>query len=80
MPEITSSGFCLAQFNESYISWVDLKGYVTINLRNTDGTFNVEWFNPLTMETKKSNSILGGNFVVLKSPYNTESVLFLKKE
>jgi Family of unknown function (DUF6298) len=79
-PELTSSGFCLAQFNESYISWVDLKGYVTINLRNTDGTFNVEWFNPLTMETKKSNSILGGNFVVLKSPYTAESVLFLKKE
>jgi hypothetical protein len=79
MPEISSSGFCLVQPNESYISWLESGTYLTLNLRNTNGTFEAEWFNPLTFETKTSESILGGNFVVLKSPFVGESVLFLKK-
>jgi Protein of unknown function (DUF4038)/Family of unknown function (DUF6298) len=78
-PELSSTGFCLVEPNESYISWLESGKYLTLNLRNTTETFTVEWFNPLTFETKTSENVIGGNFVVLKSPFETESVLFLQK-
>ena len=79
-PALSSSGFCLAQPNVSYVSWANAGVYLTINLRNTSGTFLVEWFNPLTLETKTATPIQGGDFLVLKPPFETESVLFLKKK
>jgi hypothetical protein len=79
-PELVSSGFCLAQPNVSYISWVEKGDYLTINLRNTSGIFEAEWFNPLTLETKSEKPITGGNFIVIKPPFETEGVLFLKKK
>jgi Protein of unknown function (DUF4038) len=79
-PELTSSGFCLAQPNETYISWVETGAYLTLNLRNTTGIFEAEWFNPLTLETKSEKPIEGGNFIVIKPPFDTEAVFFLKKK
>ena len=79
-PDLCSSGFCLAQPNKSYIAWLEAKPYLTINLRNTDGIFEVEWFNPLTLETKSEASIKGGDYIVLKSPFAGESVVFLRKK
>jgi hypothetical protein len=79
-PELTSSGFCLTQPNERYISWTDAGAYLTINLRNTTGSFEVEWFNPLTLETKNAAPVFGGDFVVLKPPFEADAVLFLKKK
>jgi hypothetical protein len=79
-PELTSSGFCLAQPNVSYLSWVETGAYLTINLRNTTGLFEVEWFNPLTLETRKASPVSGGDFVVLKPPFASEAVLFLQKK
>ena len=79
-PDLCSSGFCLAQPNKSYMAWLESKPYLTINLRNTDGIFEVEWFNPLPLETKNETSIKGGDYIVLKSPFTGESVVFLRKK
>lgn len=54
-PELFSSGYCLAQKGKSYIAWLESGPYLTLNLRNTLGIFEVEWFNPLTVEPKRLN-------------------------
>lgn len=79
-PSLSSSGFWLSQPNVRYISWVDAAVYLTINLRNTSGRFLVEWYNPLMAITKTAAPISGGDFIVLKPPFKTESVLFLNKK
>ncbi len=79
-PHLSSSGFCLANPNQSYITWVPKDEYLTLNLRNTTDFFAAEWFNPITFETILINSIKGGDFLVLKAPFNTDAVLFLNKK
>jgi Protein of unknown function (DUF4038) len=78
-PELNSSGLCLANPNESYISWVPKSEYLTINLRNTTDFFEVEWLSPVTFETVKTTAIKGGDFHVLKAPFESDAVLFLSK-
>ena len=80
MPDLASSGYCLAETNKSYLVWVDAGKYLTLNLRNTNGTFKAEWFNPKTQKTSIIEPIKGGDFVVLKAPFESDAVLFLSKK
>jgi Protein of unknown function (DUF4038) len=79
-PELASSGVCLTNENQFYISYTNSGEYLTMNLRNTSGIFEVEWFSPITFETIKGDAIKGGDFYVLKPPFETDAVLFLGKK
>lgn len=78
-PELASSRLCLANPNQSYISYAPNGEHLTIDLRHTNGAFEVEWFNPVTSETVNSETIKGGDFYVLKPPFESDAVLYLNK-
>ncbi len=79
-PDLSSSGYCLANHDQTYINWVETDTYLTLNLRNTSGIFQAEWFNPLTSETIPAEAVPGGNFIVLKAPFKGDAILFLYKK
>ncbi|MFZ0389785.1 MAG: hypothetical protein WAN36_04950 [Calditrichia bacterium] len=79
MPELTSSGYCLAHPNESYLVWVEAGKYLTLNLRGAPGEYSVEWFNPQTLQTQSAAVINGDDYVVFKAPFTDDAVLYLKR-
>ncbi len=81
-PQLASSGYCLAHHNYSYLVWAERNKYLTLNLRNTSGEYEAEWYQPTSgIFKKKPETIKGGDYVVLASPFPAEeAVLYLKKK
>jgi hypothetical protein len=75
---LASTGYCLANPGEEYLSYLPYGGAVEIDLSAANGELNVEWFNPNTGETRSAQSITGGGRQTLQSPFgDDDAVLYI---
>ena len=78
--KLCSSRFCLAEESRRYLIFVPGGGNVTVDLRRAPGPLVVEWFDPLARTaTQALDSVPGGDYRVLASPFSSDSVLFLEQ-
>ena len=74
------TAFCLANPGREYLIYLPEGKQVTVNLSGPAASFDVEWFNPATGETRKAKSVVGGGSVRLVSPLlSKDAVLYLKR-
>lgn len=79
-PNLASSKYCLANPGREYLVYLPEGKEVTVNLSGPAASFDVEWFNPATGETRKAKSVVGGGSVRLVSPLlSKDAVLYLKR-
>jgi hypothetical protein len=77
---LCSTGYCLTNpTGGEYIAYIPSGTSITMDLSNSSGNLNVEWFNTVTGETQSGGTIRGGKSVqVFTAPFS-DAVLFLKK-
>jgi len=79
--DLASSRYCLANKGKEYLVYLPEGREVFIDLEDTVGPFQVEWFNPENGKIKKSKKIEGGSRLSLTSPFETTDVLlYLRAE
>lgn len=78
--QLCSTRFCLADPGQEYVIYLpERKG--TLDLRNADVEFNVEWFFPIINRTIKGKETLkGGSYRALIAPFTGAAVLYLKRK
>jgi hypothetical protein len=81
-PELASTGYCLAAPDadpaEYLIYVMDSRVAVTVDLRHTAGKLMAEWFDPATGRRLRAQPVDGGAQQVLASPFEQDSVLYLR--
>jgi hypothetical protein len=78
-PDLATSGYCLANPGREYLVYLPDSSEVTIDLTGFPGTYEVEWFDPISGVFKADEIIVGGYKVEMTSPFETgEAVLHLK--
>ena len=77
--QLCSTRFCLADPGKAYVVYLP-EGTGTLDMRNVDAEFNVEWFFPILNKTIKGTETLkGGTFKPIVAPFTGASVLYLRK-
>ncbi|SOE20204.1 hypothetical protein SAMN06298216_0699 [Spirosomataceae bacterium TFI 002] len=78
--QLCSTRFCLAKPGEEYVVYLP-EGTGTLDLRNANVEFDVEWFFPVLNRTIKGTETLkGGTYIPIVAPFTGASVLYLKKK
>ncbi len=78
-PDLASTRYCLADPGREYLIYLPEGGSVTVNLRQGQVPFAVEWFLPQPGRTLPGAYPLpGGDYVVTAAPYTGDAVLYLK--
>ncbi|MGC8832346.1 MAG: putative collagen-binding domain-containing protein [Thermoproteota archaeon] len=79
-PELTQTGYCLANPGTEYLVYIPRECPLTIwvNLSNARGNLRVEWFNPSTGETADDGMVAGGDMQVFSAPFREDAVLILR--
>ncbi|AWV97497.1 apiosidase-like domain-containing protein [Arcticibacterium luteifluviistationis] len=78
--QLSSTRFCLAKPGEEYVMYLP-EGTGTLDLRNANVEFDVEWFFPVLNRTIKGTETLqGGSYRAIVAPFTGASVLYLKKK
>jgi len=79
-PELTQTGYCLANPKAEYVIYIPREYPLTIwvNLSKAKGNFRVEWFNSSTGETAGDGMVAGGETRVFSAPFEEDSVLILR--
>lgn len=81
-PELASTGYCLAAPEadpaEYLIYVMDSRVPVAVDLRYTAGRLMAEWFDPGTGRRLSGQPVDGGARQVLASPFQEDSVLYLR--
>ncbi len=78
-PELASTRYCLANPGLEYLVYLPDGGSATINLLESEGSFNLEWYFPSIRRRFEVNSLVqGGQYVVLSAPFTGEAVIYLK--
>lgn len=80
MGELASTGFCLAQPNQSYIVYAPTGDQVKINLSQADGSFDVEWLAPATGKLTHVAPTSGGSTQTISTLPPEPVVLLLSKK
>lgn len=78
--DLASSSYALANPASSgaeYLVYLPNGGSVTVNLSNTTGNLNVEWFNPSNGTTTNSGTTAGGTSRNFTAPFGGDAVLYL---
>ncbi len=75
--DLVSTGYCLADPGQAYLAYLPEGGQVTIDLRDTKGAFQLEWFDTMAHCVVGQNSVEAGRSQRLTSPCAGESALFL---
>ncbi len=78
--DLCTSTFCLADKGKEYLFYFPSGGHEGLDLWDADGIFAVEWFNPLTGLTYKSDDIKGNNCYDLAAPFEGPAVLYIYKK
>lgn len=79
-PELSSTGYCLANPGREYLVYFPEGGRATIDLREFAGSYTVEWFIPLTNRTIIGpKTVKGGDYLDIEPPTILDAVLYLKK-
>ncbi|HYG20194.1 MAG TPA: DUF6298 domain-containing protein [Ohtaekwangia sp.] len=79
-PELSSSGYCLANEGKSYLVYLPEGGRAILDLSKAKGEFALEWFIPATNTTVKSPLPMdGGGRINVEPPTSLDAVLYLEK-
>ena len=76
-PELSSTGYCLAQGGKEYAVYVPGGGDVTVDLSGASGEFDLEWFDPTTGTTAQGGSTAGGVVSPLRTPFTNDAILYI---
>lgn len=74
---LASTGFCLADPGQEYLVYLPKGGEVSVDLSGAQGGLAVEWFSPLTRETRVGDKVDGGSKRSFRAPFDGDSVLCL---
>jgi len=77
LPDLASTGYCLAIPGEEYVVYLPDGGSVTVDLSAADGELRGEWLNPSSGEITRADPVQGGGKVELRSPFDGDAVLHL---
>lgn len=78
--ELTSSGYALANpvaNGAQYLVYLPEGGSVEVDLSRTNGTLNVEWFNPATGILIQGGTTTGADIRSFKTPFNGDAILYI---
>jgi len=78
LPELASTGYCLAVPGSEYLAYLPSGGEVTMNLSAARAPLLAEWFNPTTGETIHAPVVQPGRECKLSAPFAGDAVLYLK--
>jgi hypothetical protein len=79
-PELSSTGYCLANPGLEYLIYFPAGSEAKIDLRGAEGNFTIEWFIPLTNRSVTgTKSVTGGDYLEIEPPTILDAVLLLKK-
>ncbi|MBC7328596.1 hypothetical protein H5T87_10890 [bacterium] len=77
LPELASSGYCLAEPGKTYIIYVPDGIEVKVDLREVKGKLKVEWLHPIDYNSTSAGLIEGGNWQSFKPPMESDFVLLI---
>ena len=76
-PELSTSGYCLANRGSEYLAYLPNRTSATIDLSAAQETLAVEWMDTGTGCIKAADSIPGGKNVTLSAPFGGPSVVHI---
>ena len=76
-PDLASTGYCLAEPGESYLVYLPEGGETTVDLSASPERVSVEWFSPVSGETKTSVPVMGGGIRAFTAPFAGDAALYL---
>ncbi len=76
-PELASTGFCLADIGQTYLVYYPDGGTATLDLSGAEGTFQVEWIDPIHGAIVPGNPLTGGKPCTLTPPFANDAVLYV---
>ncbi|MBS7624100.1 hypothetical protein KEJ29_00780 [Candidatus Bathyarchaeota archaeon] len=79
LPELASTGYCLANPGEAYIIYSPSNAEIKVDLRTAYGRLKVEWMHPVLGNSIQAGTVDGGEWCTLKPPLEGDSVLLLYK-
>lgn len=77
--ELASTSYCLVQPNTAYIAYLPEGGNVTVDLRDTTGSFQVDWIAPVEGTIIRDLPTPGRAMQQFAAPYRGAAVLFLSR-
>lgn len=78
-PDVASSGYCLANKGKEYLIYLPDSIEVTVDLTDSPGVYEAEWFDPKTGSFETVHVVEGGQKVIMQTPFPYGgSVLYLK--
>ncbi len=69
-PDLSSTGFCLAEPGRAYLVYIPEGGAATVDLSDAQGEFSVEWFSPVTGDTTLAPPVRGGTERAFTAPFD----------
>lgn len=78
-PELSSTGFCLADPSGEYLVYLSEGSDATVDLTAAQGTLSVEWMNPADGTTTPGDGFAGGEKRTFRSPFGGDAVLYIRK-
>ena len=75
--ELASSKYCLADARREYLVYLPSGGNVSVDLSAALGELAVEWFNPSTGKTQRSEAVHGGARRSFTVPFDGDAVLYV---
>ena len=79
VPELSSSGLCLASIGQEYIVYIPEGNAVEVDLRDAKGSFEITWIHPVEGSRQKGQPVEGGDRRQLKLPRPAPMAALLKK-
>jgi hypothetical protein len=78
-PDLVTTRYCLANVGSEYLVYLPEGPEVTIDLIDTPGVFEAEWFDPGSGEFSSAETVEGGARLTMSSPFGSpDAVLHLK--
>ncbi len=77
---VSGQGYVFAKAGEVYAVYLPSGGPVEVNLTDTSGILQVEWFNPRTGEHFGQTPITGGEIQAFTPPFSGDAVLSISAE
>lgn len=76
-PNLSSTGYCLANIGHEYLVYSTSGRSFTVNLASIPGSFSVEWFNPSTGKSTSGGTATGGGSRSFSPPFSGDAILYL---
>lgn len=78
VPEIASTGYCLANLGREYLVYAPRGGAVTVDLSGAKGEFSVEWYDTENDRSESVGKTSGGARRDFATPHSGPALLYLK--